>query len=289
MTGTWRALRAEWYRLSRSRVAASAAVFLALVAVARVFAARVAERTTYVEEVQRALRQGRPAPPVPPLGNAWPAFVDGWLTALTVGTLLLLIFSARTLASDRESGLLRVARTRSVSRGGLVLGRVLLGLALVLGTLAVTGLGAWVAASIWFEFGPVTESGYELVGSSELRRELIAALLATLPPLLATWCFGLLISSLARSGAGAVSGALALYLGFDLFKDILGSRQYLVFASFNPSFVDNSCLKELSGIARGYSDAGYSETLYAQNLWLPWPWAVAMLLLAVWIMRRRAL
>ncbi len=289
MKGTLRVLSAEWYRARHSRVLAVGALFLAVVAALRVLAAWLAHRANYAAAVQRALSQSRPAPPPPGPGNAWSPFVDGWLAGLTVATLLLLIASARSLAGDREAGLLRVARTRSVSRTGLVLGRALLGILLVLGALIVTGLGSFALASTLYAFGPITEGGFTIYSQDELRAELLSALLATLAPLLATWVFGLCISSLARGGTGAVSAALAVYLGFDLFKEVLGPRQYWVFAAFNPSFVDKSCLHEMSGIARGLSDAGYSAARYAQNMWLPWPWAAAMLLVACVVMRRRAL
>jgi hypothetical protein len=289
MTGTLRVLQAEWYRLSHSRTVYGAALFLALVSALRVVAAHLSDRAVYLGAVQRALGQGRPAPPLPPPGNAWAPFVDGWLAGLTVSTLLLLLLSARTIAGDRESGLLRIARTRSASRGALVLGRALLGVALVFSAMVVTAGAAWATAASLYTFGPVVEDGYELVGNAELYRELVLAAGATLPPLVSTWCFGLLVSSFVRTGTGAVAGSLALYLGFDLFKEVLGERQYYVFASFNPSFVDNSCLKEFAGIARGFSDAGYPEHLYLQNMWLPWPQAALMLVFACLIASRKTL
>jgi hypothetical protein len=282
-------LSAEWYRALRSRVIVAAALFLAAIAALRIVAAHLADQAAYADAVRRALSQGRAVPAPPGPGNAWGPFVDGWLTGLTVATLLLLIASARSLAGDRESGLLRVARTRVASRVDLVLGRALVGAWLVLGALVATGAGAWLAALALFRFGPVMEGSYEIWSSLELHAELRDALKATLPPLLATWAFGLCVSSLVRSGTAAVSAALAVYLGFDLFKEVLGPAQYRVFAAFNPSFVDNSCLHEMSGLARGLSDAGYSEALYAQNLWLPWPWAAGLLLVACLVMRRRAL
>ena len=289
MSGSLRVLRAETYRALHSRILLLGGLFLALVSVLRVVAAWLSDRAAYASAVQRALSQNKAAPPTPGPGNAWAPFVDGWLAGLTVATLLLIIASARGLAGDREAGLLRVARTRSVSRTGLVLGRAGLGAVYVIGALLVTGAAAWLAARGLFRFEAIKEGNYEIFSEDALRHELFNALRATVPPLLATWCFGLCVSSIARSGTGAVSAALAVYLGFDLFKEVLGQRQYWVFAAFNPSFVDKSCLHEMSGIARGLSDAGYTDALYAQNLWLPWPWAAAMLVVACVVMGRRAL
>lgn len=288
-SGTWRVLQAEWYRARHSRVLAGSALGLALVSALRVGAAHLADLSTYAANVQRALGQGREPPPLPGPLNAWAPFADGWLAGLTVGTLLLLITSARALAGDRESGLLRVARTRSASRAGLVLGRALLGLAFVTGLLLATGLGSLAAAALWYDFGPIVEGNFEIFSTSELHGELLRAVLVTLPPLLATWCFGLCVSAFVRGATGAVAAALTLYLGFDLFKEVLGPRQYFVFAAFNPSFVDKSCLHEFAGIARGFSDAGYTEALYAQNQLLPWPWIAGLVVAACLVMRRRAL
>jgi len=275
--------------MARSRVMLGSAVFLAVVAALRVVASRMADASVYTAQVQRALSNGRDVPPVPPPGNAWAPLTDGWLTGLTVGTLLLLIASTRAIAGDRESGILRVGSTRSASRAGLVLGRAMLGVVLTLGALLVTGLGAWVASALLYDFGPLIEDNYELVSSEELRSGLRLALLATVPPLLTTWFFGLFVSTVTRIGTGAVAVGIATYLGFDLFKEVLGDAQYYVFAAFNPSFVDNSCLNEFADVARGFSDAGYSELRFIQNLWMPWPQALALLLAACVITRRRPL
>lgn len=289
MNGAVRVFRAEWYRISHSRVLLGSALFLALVAALRVIASRMADASIYATQVQRALSQDRPVPPVPPTGNAWAPLTDGLLAGLTVGTLLLLIASTRAVAGDRESGILRVASTRSASRAGLVLGRAMLGMVLTLGAMLAAGLGAWIASALLYDFGPVVEDNYELVSSEELRAGLRLALLATLPPLLTTWLFGLFVSTVTRSGTGAVAVGIATYLGFDLFKEVLGDAQYYVFAAFNPSFVDNSCLNEFANVARGFSDAGYSELRFAQNLWVPWPQALVLILLACAVTHRRPL
>ncbi len=289
MRGVLRVFGAEWYRLTRGRTALLTTLGLAGVAALRVFAAFVSEQATQAAALQRALSSGRDAPLQAGPGNAFGPFVDGWLTGVTVATLLLLILAARALAADLEGGLLRLARTRASSRTQLVLGRALLGVPLVLGAIVIPALAAGGTAACFFDYGPVIEDGYELVSSDELVAELGRGLLATLPPLLATWAFGLLISAVSRGGTLAVSLALALYLGFDLFKEVLGSARSYVFAAFNPSFVDQSYLREVGQIARGYSDAGFTEALFLRNLWLPLPQAGLAILLACWALRRRPL
>jgi hypothetical protein len=287
--GTFGVLSAEWLRLTRGRAVLLGGLFVAAVSALRVLGARAADAAAHAAAVQRALAAGRTPPELAGPGNAYAPLAQGWLAGLTVGTLLLLVLASHGLAADRERGVLRLASTRSATRGALVLGRALVGVGLVLALLALTGLAAFAAAAWSYDFGPLVEHGYQLLSEEELRQAVVSAAVATVPPLLATWCFGLAISSLSRSAVGAVAVSLAAWLGFDLFKEVLGDRQFLVFAAFSPSFVDGSAMGELVDVARGLSDAGYSEGLQRLNLVLPWPWALALLGLAWWATSRRSL
>ncbi|MDG2148626.1 MAG: hypothetical protein P8N09_03790 [Planctomycetota bacterium] len=289
MHGMWRVFRAECMRLMASRSAAASAIFLVMVPALRVFAAHAAASAEHAAAVHSALSKGRAIPELPPLGNAYGPLVDGWSAGLVLGALMLLAYSARSLASDRATGLARLATTRSASRSALVWGRALLGLPVSLAVILLTGLGATVAAGAWFTFGPLVEDGYQLMSHTELVDELVKSVLATLPPLIALWSLGLLVASMSRSGSGALFLALGIFLGFDLFKDLLGDARYYCFASFCPSLVDDSCIAEMAGVARGMSDAGFSENLYRMNLMLPIPEALVLITLAGWILSRRSL
>lgn len=289
MTGALRQLRAETYRLVHARLTVLVAALLVAVPLLRVGAAYAADVASHAARVQRAFARGESLPDAMPVGNAWPVLVDGWLAGLTLVALILLLFASRSLAGDLDAGLLRQARTRSVSRAGLVLGRALLAIPLLLGGVALTGAAAGLGAAALYAFGPIVEDGYELLAAHEIRAEVVRGVLVALPALLGTYGFGLLVSAIARSGLVAVSAALTLYLAFDLFKDVLGTRQYWTFAAFCPSFVDNSYMKEVASMARGFSDAGYTEEVFARNLWLPLPQAALLVALACWATRRRAL
>ena len=212
---------------------------------------------------------------------------EGWRTGLALGALLLLIHGARSVAGDRERGVLRLASTRTVSRSGLLLGRALLGPVLVLGLTLVSGAGAYLAANHWFELGPLVEDGYLILGRDEVLYELRVAVLLALPALWAVHVFAMLVSSLSRGVTVAVASSVTLFLAFDLFKDALGRGQYWVFATFSPSFVDSSAMQEMVGVANGYSDAGYVESLVRMNLMLPWGWGLLALVLAVLFVNRR--
>ena len=289
MRGTWLTLRAEAFRLRRSRSTWLALTFLILVSAARVFAARVAEGVARAEALAggRLAAAGEESAGLAS-GRGWAPLVDGWRTGLSAATLLLLLHAARTIAADRESGVLRLALTRSASRGAVVLARALLALLLLVAAFFACGLGAFAAAAAFFDFGPLVEDGYEFLTTAELRGELTVAALAALPPLIATYSFGLLVSAANRSAAASVGVALSLFLSFDLFKEALGEAQYWVFASFVPSFVDGSALREMSGLARGFSDAGFPSEILHRNMLLPWPQAAVFVALACWIVARRS-
>lgn len=288
MRGCLGVLRAEIYRLLRNRSVHLSALFVVLVAVTRVWGESVMQAATRASIVRRALEKGATPPALVP-ANGFAPLVEGWLSALTVGSLLLLILSSRCLAADRESGVLRLARTRSAGRGTLVLGRALLGIPLVLSLVLISGVAAWASAAVLFDFGPLVEHGFELLSVETFREELQRAVIATIPPLLANWTFGLAVSANARSPSMALGASLAAYLGFDLFKQVLGDGQWWIFASFAPSFSDSSAMQEMTGVARGLSDAGYSEALYNKNMLLPWPEALLLVGVAWWATRRKAL
>ena len=285
MKSAWFVLRAEGHRLLRSRASWLVLVTLFLVSALRVFAAYVGATAARAER----LAGGGGEVDASSSGDAWAPFVEGWRAGLVLAAILLLCHAARGLAGDREAGLLRLATTRGASRTSLVLGRAALAPVLVLAFTAVTGLGAYLAARWFFAFGPLVEDGYEILSAEELAGELRHAVLAVLPALLALYTFGLFVSSLARSATQAVAWSLTSFLVFDLFKEALGPARHWCFAAFSPSFVDGSAMAEMAGMARGFSDAGFPAALLRLNLWLPWPWAVALVALACLVLSRRTL
>lgn len=275
MRGTLRVLAAESLRLFATRGTWVAALFLVLVPVARVWASHLALQAQRVQALSRGVELAGLES-----GLGWAPWVEGWRAGLALGALLLLIFGARSLAGDRESGLLRLAATRTATRPALVLGRALLGPPLVLAVVALTGLSSWAAAAIWFDFGPLVEAGFPILEVDEVLAEVRVAVLAALPALLAVHALGLLVSSLARGATSAVAMSVALFLAYDLLKESLGALQPWVFATYSPSFVDTSAMSELAGIARGYSDSGYTEAMLRMNFVVPWPELLLALALA---------
>ncbi len=274
MSGVLRTLHAEAFRLRKTRTVGWSLVFLAVVAAARVFAAHVGTAVSSVSANAASASEGDVS------GTAWGPFVDGWRTALSAATLLLLLHATRSIAADRESGILRVTWTRATSRGASVVARALLSLGLIVAAFAVTGVAAFVTAGALFDFGALVEDGYEFLTAAELRVELATAALAVLPAFAATYAFGLAVSAATRSATVATNVALSVFLAFDLFKEALGGAQQWVFAAFVPSFVDGSALSAMSGVARGFSDAGLSPRFLELSLIVPSVQALVFLVLA---------
>lgn len=278
MTGTLAVFRAELARLVRVRSTWAVALLLALLSAARAFVAvgaTVAERGGATDPVSS--------------GTAWAPWIDGWRAGLVVGGLVLVAFGARTLAGDREAGVLRLAVTRSASRGALVWGRLLLAPLLVVAVVALTGAAAWAVARGAGDFGPLVEDGYEILTAEELSGEVRRGVLAVLPALVALFSFGLLVSSVAGSAAVAVPLALGAFLAFDLFKDALGDARYFVFAAHAPTLADSSAWSELPGLTRGFSDAGFPDPLVRAGLVAPWPATLVCALAASLVLSRRRL
>lgn len=278
MSGVWRVFRAELGRLTRLH---------STYWVGLVLAALSGARTLLAVGATAAERGGATDPMTS--GTAWAPFVDGWRAGLVLGALVLLVLAARSIAGDRDAGVLRLAVTRSASRSALVLGRLLLAPLLVLALVVVTGAAAWGAASLGADFGPLVEDGYELMSTFELRAEVARSVAAVLPALFATFAFGLFVSTLASGATVAVSAALGVFLVFDLFKEVLGEARYLVFASHVPTLSDTSAWAELPGVARGFSDAGFSDGLFRAALIVPWPGAILFAAGACLVLSRRAL
>ena len=76
---------------------------------------------------------------------------------------------------------------------------------------------------------------------------------------------------------------------FDLFKEVLGDHQYWLFAAYVPSLVDTSAMHEMTGLARGFSDAGFPDDLLRMNHVLPLPQALVLTLAACLVLSRRSL
>jgi hypothetical protein len=285
MNGALRVLRAETVRMVGSQAAWIGAILVVLVPVLRVWASVVATRA---KELERMASGGGGLGLSE--GTGWAMLVDGWRAGLMLSTALLLVHAARSIAGDRETGVLRLAVTRSASRSGAIVGRALVGPILVVGLVLLSGLAAFVAANaLGGDFGDLVEDDYAIFESFEVREELHAALVVVVLGLVAVHAFGLLASSLSRGPVLALAGSLASLLLWDVFKGDVGRDRWYVFASHAPTFADGSAMAEMAKFARGYSDAGLPEEVGRMGMILSPAEAVVFVALACLVVRRRPL
>ena len=221
--------------------------------------------------------------------SAWGVFTDGLGTGLILLGLLLVAYSAYSFSFDRDTGAVRHLLIRRVSRPALLLAKFvychLLALCSVLLVLCVAYAGT---ASLW-EFGPVVEDGFELISEEEIRSEILLGLHLALLPLPAAIAMGVLVSVLANSATAAVTGALGITLAMDMFKNALGDGSVYLYASFQPSILDESYLQDVSRLVRGYSDVLVDQRFLDFNLWIPLPSLLLLLGLALFLVRGRKL
>ena len=85
----------------------------------------------------------------------------------------------------------------------------------------------------------------------------------------------------------ALAGSLAAVLLWDVFKEDAGDARFFVFATHAPTFSDGSAMKELSGFARAYSDAGLPDAVINMGRVLPPAQALLFVAIAALALRKR--
>lgn len=284
MNGFLAALKAEIYVALRSNSTRLLVLLPSLIVIARAIVVRLTETG---QQAREALL-GQEAEAVTG-SNAWGHFVDSFSTGLTLLSLTLVAYAAWTFASDRDSGALRHVLIRRASRPALVLAKLSMVYLLALGALGLMTASIGTISALLWDFGPVVEDGYELIGSAEIRAEVGLGLRLALLPLPAALAFGLLVSVCAQSATQAVTTALGITVALDIFKGVLGERAYYLYATFQPSLIDQSYLQDVSRLVRGYSDVMIDSRVLQLNEWVPLPQMLLFLVLALLFVRGKKL
>ena len=215
--------------------------------------------------------------------------VDGLDTGLTVLGLLLVATAAYGFAAARDDGSLRHLLVRRCSRDSMVLAKLLSLLMLTAAAVLLVCIAAYGISRTFWEFGPVVEDGFELIGEAEIRREIRLGLWLALLPLPAVIGFGLLVSVSARSATAAVVFALGVSMALDVFKGLLGDYAFYIYASFQPSLLDGSYLDDVGRIVRGYSDVLADRRVLRLNQQVPLPTLLLFTALSLITVNRRKL
>lgn len=221
--------------------------------------------------------------------NGYGYMVDGFSTGLTLLYLIFIAYSAYTFAIDRDMGVVRHLTIRRISRRAFFSAKLVVLHCLSLLSLSSVLLASWLLSRLFWDLGPVVEDGFEIIDVATIVEEVRTGLLLALLPLPACLALGLLISVIARSATQAVAVAIGLSLVVDIFKNVLGDTAYFLYASFQPSLIDQSYLGDVARIVRGYSDVLIDPDVYQLNLWVPIPQALFFVALALLVVSRRRL
>lgn len=222
-------------------------------------------------------------------GNAWGHFVDGLDSGMTVLGLLLVAQAAYGFSSDRDTGAIRHLLIRSSSRLAIGLAKLVQLHLIALISIVLLIVTSYFASGMLWEYGPVVEDGFELIGEAEIQREIALGLWLALIPLPAAIALGLLAAVLANNATQAVVSALGLTLALDLFKATLGDYALYLYATFQPSLLDQSYLQEVGRLVRGYSDVLIDERFLQMNTWAPLPALFLFIAVMLIVVNRRQL
>ena len=219
--------------------------------------------------------------------NAYGFFVDGLTTGLTMLGLLLVAQGAYSFSYDRDVGSIRHLLIRRVSRSSVLTAKLIhLHLLALLSVLLLLTTSYLLSGMLW-EYAAIVEDGFELISEQEIREEIGLGLRLALVPLPAAIALGLLISVSTQSATQAVTTALGITLAIDIFKGLLGDMANYLYASFQPSLIDQSYLQSVSRIVRGYSDVLIDDSVLQLNMWVPFPALVLFFAAGLWIVQRR--
>lgn len=285
MNGLKAAFRAELFVMLYSNAARLLAVLPAIAIVIRAIVVKLGENT---QQARASLTGGSSFDSAASV-NAWGHLVDSFSIGLTLLSLSLVAYSAWSFANDRDNGTLRHVIIRCTNRQGVVLVKLANIFLLALCALVLLAVSAGVITSILWDFGPIVEDGYELISSAEIRAEVALGLGLALIPLPAALAFGVLVSVSTQSSTQAVTTALGITLAVDIFKAVLGDYAYYIYASFQPSLIDQSYLGDVSRLVRGYSDVMIDSRMITLNEWVPFPQMIIFIVLALTIVRLRKL
>lgn len=271
-------LRAELFRVLRTRATLTLLLLPALAGALRILAAHVAARSQFSRDAL--------AGAVAPAGNGFGPLADGLRTGATVLALVLLVAGALALVRERESGALGLAFL-GVRRGTWVMAKALSLLSVMLGGFALLFATCAALAGALHGLGPIVDEGYEIASAAQLWGEVGRACLPSLSGLAATAWFGLAISACASSSGAAVACTLVPVVLVDVLKEMHhGLAQYL-FVTYAPLLGDGSPLARLPDMARSYADAMWRDGELARAAWVPALWCGVLVLLAIWVTRRR--
>lgn len=144
-----------------------------------------------------------------------------------LGLLLLLMYCASLMASEIESGSIRMTLVRPIRRRDLVFAKLLLAMSYaVLLTACVSGI-SWGMAWLLGPLDGITLADEPLFSARDMAMAYGYGALLVLLPQFAACAYALMISTFTRSTGGAVGGVVGIWFLTDILKYPLGIDRFL--------------------------------------------------------------
>lgn len=279
------ALRSELFVTTRSLAARLVILVPSLIVIAQLTLLKISNLSA---QAQSAML-GQQSSSDNMANNAYGFFVDGLSTGLTLVFLTMTTYAAFSFANDRDTGVVRNLVIRRISRPALLLAKLCTFHLVAIVSVFTLFVACYVLSNVYWDFGPVVEDGYELIGVEDIQTEIILGLKLALIPLPAALGIGLLISVSVQSATQAVTAALGATLGLDILKGMFGDFAQYFYFYYQPSLIDQSYLSDVSRLVRGYSDVLIDERLLQLNFMVPLPEMLIFIVLAILLVKRRSL
>jgi ABC-2 type transport system permease protein len=149
------------------------------------------------------------------------------ITALVAGDIV---------AAEDHNGTLKTILTRSLGRGQIFAGKTLAAVTYAITAIVLNGIVAIVAGCVVSGFNPLTSLSGTRIPAAHALELVSASLLVYLIPILAVACIGLLLSTVTRNSAAAITGTLMISLLIQLIgilPGLGGTRPYLLSTQFD--------------------------------------------------------
>lgn len=271
-TGYVTALRGECYVTLRSTVTYVVVLLPAVTVLIGILLAWSSES----REIAQAALLGQEPTHAGEVSTAYGHFVDGMARGIAVAAYILIAFAAWTISQDCHLGVVRHAVTQSVDRRAYVLAKLSLSTLFACVSLAVMIGIAYAASGLIWDFEPVVEEGFEIIGEREIQAEIRFGVLLAVVPIFAVLGLGTLVGVALRSPMRATASSVVGLAIFDIFKADFGSASHYIFATYLPSISDQSHLADVARLVRGYSDVYVDQGLIQLNLWVPIPETIVL-------------
>lgn len=144
-----------------------------------------------------------------------------------LGLLLLLMYCASLMASEVESGSIRMVLVRPIRRRDLVFAKLLLAMSYAVLLTACVSAVSWGMAGLLGPLDGVSLADEKLFSAREMAMAYGYGALLVLLPQFAAGAYALMISTFTRTTGGAVGGVVGIWFLTDILKYPLGIDRFL--------------------------------------------------------------